>query len=97
MANNTKQTQNDLATKEPVRFFLDRFGLTENALGETVGSAIARDSDYSIPGYAADAAGIAPAAEKIYGERTNLFVGVGGSAPQPGLITRTPVRSNSSR
>jgi len=47
MANNTKQTQNDLATKEPVRFFLDRFGLTENALGETVGSAIAREADYA--------------------------------------------------
>jgi TldD protein len=35
------------APREPVRFFLDRFGLTENALGETVGNAIARRADYA--------------------------------------------------
>jgi len=32
---------------EPARFFLDRFALTENALGETIGSAIARRADYA--------------------------------------------------
>ncbi len=36
-----------LAPAEPVRFFLERFGLTENALGETVGNAVARKADYA--------------------------------------------------
>jgi len=36
-----------LVPAEPVRFFLDRFGLTEDALGDTVGNAIARKADYA--------------------------------------------------
>src|SRR5262245_29424906 len=47
MANTNEQTTNDLVPKEPVRFFLERFGLTENTLGETVGAAIARKADYA--------------------------------------------------
>jgi TldD protein len=44
----TKATAtNEVTPKEPVRFFLERFGLTENALGESVGSAIARKADYA--------------------------------------------------
>src|SRR5690242_208406 len=36
-----------LTTTEPVRFFLDRFGLSEHTLEETVGAAIARRADYA--------------------------------------------------
>jgi len=34
-------------TLEPARFFLDRFALSESALEETIGSAIARKADYA--------------------------------------------------
>jgi TldD protein len=37
----------DLSAREPVRFFLDRFGLNEHTLEQTVGNAIARRADYA--------------------------------------------------
>ena len=37
----------DLAPREPARFFLDRFGLSEGLLADTVGAAIARRADYA--------------------------------------------------
>jgi len=36
-----------LAPREPARFFLDRFGLSEGVLADTVGAAIARRADYA--------------------------------------------------
>jgi TldD protein len=39
--------KNTSVATEPNRFLLDRFGLTENALGETVGNAVARRADYA--------------------------------------------------
>lgn len=37
----------DFAPREPARFFLERFGLSENLLADTVGAAIARRADYA--------------------------------------------------
>ncbi len=37
--------RSDIATREPVRFCLDRFGLDENVLETTVGNALARRAD----------------------------------------------------
>ncbi len=37
----------DLVPREPVRFFLDRFGLSEGALESTVGEALARRADFA--------------------------------------------------
>jgi len=37
----------DVTTREPVRFFLERFGLTEQVLEQIVGTAIARRADYA--------------------------------------------------
>jgi TldD protein len=37
----------EMTTLEPARFFLDRFGLTEQLLEQIVGSAIARHTDYA--------------------------------------------------
>ncbi|HYD49831.1 MAG TPA: metalloprotease TldD [Terriglobales bacterium] len=37
----------EITSPEPLKFFLDRFGLSRDALSETVGGALARDADYA--------------------------------------------------
>jgi acetylornithine deacetylase/succinyl-diaminopimelate desuccinylase-like protein len=98
---NTAAESDLSATAQRERKFFDRLErMIQEAGGEqtrierqAIPPAIARDPDYSIPGYALRSANPAPAAQEIYANRGNLLAWAGDRAADdnPGVILHAHV------